>query len=272
MSLQKYSHDFFELADECGCPGTQINALTRAVVTYSNDIKLTQEAAAELNKYNIEAVPGQKLTRVIGRWAKNVNFELREHPQFNRRFAKLCDALTIAGTERKDTAEYTLITKSKPKNKRHKKIRNTARSLDAGGHGTKCYIRDIQYAINRYNSIVGLAGRETNNAKKCLNNIFDLCNQLARYRLRLELGKLSIDKQWTLQDVKKAFLKERVYFYSGDSSDIAPQQVDFAIFMSTNSKTHPIYAWDAHWVDTHLRVNGYMLTEWGQEKSQLLKQ
>jgi len=63
MSLQRYSHEFFEMADECECPRMQINALTRAIVTYSDGIKLTQKTADDLNKHNIEAVQGQRLTK-----------------------------------------------------------------------------------------------------------------------------------------------------------------------------------------------------------------
>jgi len=193
MSLQKYSHEFFEIADECECPRAQINALTRAIVTYSDGIKLTQKTADNLNKHNIKTVQGQRLTSVIDQWSRNVNLELREHPHFNRKFAKLCDALARADAKPQTADECVLIPKSKPKKEKYKKACNSTWNLDDNLNDnrdeTQNCLECIQIEIERYNSYCGIAGYETAAARGCLDAIMDLCGTLAKHRTRLELGE-----------------------------------------------------------------------------------
>jgi hypothetical protein len=261
MSLQKYSHAFFELADKSGAPCPQINALMRAIISYSHDVKLTEEAATELKAHDIRAVKGQKMSSIIDKWAKTVDSQFITHKDYNQRFNELCEVLASTSVTGKTIkiGKQEVTLKRKPKKETYGSSKtSTADESYTTGDVIDC----IQGEIDEYESIVEAAQYETEAAKECIDNIILWADALKELQ---QTAKTS-EKAWTLENVKQAYFDDLVSFYS-NANDKVPSKSKYAIHVATNNPCHTI--WVRHgsqWIDTNLRVNNVILADWTHDK------
>jgi len=101
--LQIVCNDFFTTIRSYhkDIPKQQIDALYKAIITFIFDIIITERMVDYFATYGISSKKGQKLSNMIFHWAKGLDENLINHPQFKGVFNRLCVALCVQPNEQK---------------------------------------------------------------------------------------------------------------------------------------------------------------------------